>query len=63
MMRFIGPEFITNHKNVFKERRMQFLADKDQQVVCPVFGWVVFDMAELSVVCGWYGWFVADLWV
>ena len=29
MMRFLGPEFITNHKNVFKERRMQFLADKD----------------------------------
>ena len=32
-------------------------------MVCPVFGWVVFDMAGLSVICGWYGWFVADLWV
>ena len=32
-------------------------------MVCPVFGWVVFDIAGLSVICGWYGWFVADLWV
>ena len=32
-------------------------------MVCPVFVWVVFDMAGFSVVCGWYDWFVADLWV
>ena len=42
-------------KNVFKDKRRPFLANKDYWVVCPVFGWVEGEMAGVLVVCEWYG--------
>ena len=52
MLRFLGPEFIPNHKNVFKERKMQFLL---------INGWFVRYLAGLWVLWLVFGWFVGGM--
>ena len=61
MSRFLGPEFIPNHRKCLQGNKMRLLDDK--WVVCSVFGWFVGGLAGLWVVCGWFGWFAGGLWM
>ena len=64
MLRFLGPEFILFIKNIFRERRVQFLAVEylaGLWAIWVICWWFVGGLDGLQVICGWFGWIVSGL--